>query len=415
MLNFCLYLIVLSAFMPYIIPAWHLSFEYFGVAITTMISFIIILAYPAKRVYVPKILLCLSLLLVLIFILTLVSSLFSASLIQLTKFISGIFNNLKSILIIFSVCVIVSIGKFNILDIIKYSFVLFIFLLVSNTIIILGQYLDIAFFREIMPIFAVSSLINNSPPTYIAAMHLGRYTGVLNVPFTAGSLYIIGIFCFLYLFHINKKINIYKIFILILLFVGGGLSFSKAFLFLGCPLVILYLFIIAREICNITLSIKFLFLFFLLMVIYTLIIHYNNYYHLLGYIKEHSVWNFFLGTRYGSANVIVIKLFNRCFHKNLLLGLGFFPFGSVDSGYIWYYLQAGFLGVGIFVIFELLLLFYAICNFSKNNPASVFLFFSVCYLIFSNVGEPVLIMPHIGIIYIYIITILCMNVSYHSS
>ncbi|EMF0159430.1 hypothetical protein OPR95_001757, partial [Enterococcus hirae] len=68
------------------------------------------------------------------------------------------------------------------------------------------------------------------------ALTNGRYSGIFNQPVESGTIYSIGIFCWYYLSRRKNNIKSFDMITLILLIVGGTMSVSKIFLFIGLPI-----------------------------------------------------------------------------------------------------------------------------------------------------------------------------------
>jgi len=120
--------------------------------------------------------------------------------------------------------------------VIKRTCQLLVLLLALNTLwIFVGFAADVSainrwFWREYADQVSVASL----------AMQNGRYSGIFNQPFEAGIAYSLGIVAWLYLLDRNAwRPGFRTLALLLLLVIGGLLTVSKVFLFLGLPLLAL--------------------------------------------------------------------------------------------------------------------------------------------------------------------------------
>lgn len=82
----------------------------------------------------------------------------------------------------------------------------------------------------------------------LRASEKARLTGIINQPVEAGSLYTVGILLWIYRWRSSEGKELRNILILALLLIGGVLSLSKAFIYVGVLIATIHLIISSRKV-----------------------------------------------------------------------------------------------------------------------------------------------------------------------
>jgi hypothetical protein len=213
----------------------------------------------------------------------------------------------------------------------------------------------------------------------VAAMQNGRYSGVFNQPFEAGIAYTLGVLAWIYIVR-NRKIKSIELISILVLFLGGIFTISKAFIFVGI-LVFSIVFLSIKNLRNqAKLVVPFLIIslptvMFLLRKPWGLGLQY-----FLRFIRvdsyENGALNLFTAGRFGGNNATQTKAFERVitqdssafYHK--VIGNGFGTQAMYDDTSFHFFSVGGIIGI-LFLACILVLLIAKSILFIKRSNFSV--------------------------------------------
>jgi len=258
---------------------------------------------------------------------------------------------------------------------------LFVIILSLNSILILLEFLniDLSVIKQYWIDDYYNSVMYNS-------LNNNRYIGIINQPLEAGYLYSLSFLYYLNYSFLYKKSPIFLINILLLL-IGGILTGSKIFILIGLPLSIIFLIYINRKnfilliglFSTITITI---FLYFLYFTDNSFFI--NTIFSSLFY--SDNLLNTLLGGRLLEDDLV--KMTNTVVQNAPLTGFGFGSTKLMDSGFMEFFYQGGYIGL-IFYLLILIILYRHKFLIKKDKNKR---FYSFLFLLFilSSFGSPVL-------------------------
>ena len=338
-------------------------------------------------------------------------TLFHPQFVSFTKAISHAENYIENIVLSFSIFIsyyISKADKYKFLETFLKSLKILLVLVSINSIvsilILLG--LDIPMERFIGPANSISSSV------WGKSLSMGRINGIFNQPFDAGNMYSLALLSCILLRELGyisyKEFIVYTSFILI----GGILTISKVFLFLGVPLSLL-LYLVLNEKQKIIINILKL----VLLVVFS---------SLLMYVSLYTVEKLWKGSSYllmmFSLENIKMVILERIFggeygindwklvlEDSPIFGEGFAFIEQLDSNYLEYFVEGGlvalmsFISLFIFLAYIFSARIYSTKSLTKRNIL-YFSFFVVILMFLSAFGAPSFTGNRIQVIYTLILT-----------
>ncbi len=222
----------------------------------------------------------------------------------------------------------------------------YVALLCINTLI---SFLSI--FKNMVPLlqYFVGITDINNPNVWLQSNLGGRLTGIFSEPFGSGISYSLGAFLWLYLRKEKRTIGFIEYGMLLLLFIGGLLSISKAFIIGGIPLFLLYAALQGR--LKIFLRFRFLLLLFGCVGVAILVLDkWIGLSFLVGLLNGSSVnlLSTITGTRFSSGGSSVMGYFADVWDRSPIAGFGFGSILVLDNAYLQYFAQGGVIALALY-------------------------------------------------------------------
>lgn len=237
----------------------------------------------------------------------------------------------------------------------------FILMLSINSVIAIISMLvnDISFLQ----MFHTGNIHNGSVSVAYKSFTMGRYTGIFNQPLESGVTYSLGLISWVYIYG-NKKNKIIDYINLMMLIIGGVLSVSKMFIIGGIPISILYYI----STSNFEFKIKpFKILLIPIMILPCIFIlnkwnGLNYFFRLfnLKYIYNEGIFNILTGGRFGSQNATLTSKFKLILNESPVYGFGLASSNGFDNAYLQYLHQGGIIGLIIYLMLILVIVWIGI-------------------------------------------------------
>lgn len=285
----------------------------------------------------------------------------------------------------------------------KFTCVLIICLMAANACIAMANVFGLGL--EVERYF-VRGIGANDVSNWANSVSMGRYNGIFSQSFEAGLGYSVAVLCLGYLLSSDVR-SIFLTLLTIMIFVGGVLSISKVFLFVGLPLSTLYLFFVfpyKRP--------RFLVLFAVLTVLAVSLLRQNLFFwsgldHALRFFSwNHSsqggALEIFTAGRFSSDDAGALHGIFFVLRESPLAGFGFVapPF-SLDSSYTEALWHGGMFSLLILLISFLVILFYAFFRYFRRSRESLFLIFLLVLVVFGALGGPTWLCNRVSVMLIY--------------
>lgn len=243
------------------------------------------------------------------------------------------------------------------------------------------------------------------------ARHMGRYSGVFNQPIEAGVAYSIGLFCWIYLRRVRGARCVPDYGLLYLIFLGGLLTVSKAFVVVGLALAGLYWIWTGRGsqgLWNEALEGG--------AALAVLAGAAGTALQVPRWREVGQIWAlmtgwaqpdalaFYTADRLGKEGTRVQGLFEGVWDEAPILGLGFGAVETLDSGYGEFFVQGGVVALAGYVF--LLLLMGGTGVRRWRRPEGRFLVMLVLLAAFVSVGGPVVTANRAGMAFWVLATLI---------
>lgn len=230
------------------------------------------------------------------------------------------------------------------------------------------------------------------------ALTNGRYSGMFNQPMESGTIYSIGIFCWYYLSRRENNIKSFDMITLILLIVGGIMSVSKIFLFIGLPIFALLMLqskVFYKKLFKI--AVWGVVLIFLAKKIGDLWSGTN--YLLRFFNSSQNLINLVTAGRFGE-NSQQGELFSGVASHNWLVGGGFGFSEVYDSLYFYFFSVAGAIGFIFLAIIMGNLMNMWLLSMKKSiyKEESIMLGLMIILLLAGGFGAPILTLNRVSLI-----------------
>lgn len=362
---------------------------FYPVAIALIISNIL------KQKNINKGLLLLFMILVIMLILAVMSSLLNNR--PMGDIVKGLKNMIDPILV-------VSLFMFEINDNLLES---------PNLVVLFSKYLSRLLLLNTIWIFVTMffnvSLINQYfwgglDTVATRALGNGRYSGIFNQPMESGTAYSLGIIFWDGCLKENKRIKIVNIIELLAILIGGILSVSKVFIFVGLPLFIIKL-VLQRF--NLKKFVGYTFIFGLFIVLFNYLSKFwSGTSYLFRFFKTNSNQTFLNTITAGrlGGDSQQMRLFKEIYQENPLFGKGFGYSAVYDSLYFYFFSIIGIIGI-IFLI-VLFIKLSKDCYLIKNKERRIYLMSLILLLVIGGVGAPILVLNRVNILF-YVSICIC--------
>jgi hypothetical protein len=267
---------------------------------------------------------------------------------------------------------------------------LVMFLLAANSIVcILSLFIDMA---PVMRHF-VQLLDASNPSTWQQSSTGGRFTGVFSEPALSGFCYSLGVLLWMYTVHKEPRpISSGRYVLLLLLFAGGVLSISKAFILGGIPLFFIYAYMVrelkvlaTRRLLALVVVAGFIGSYLVsrwvglnfLLELFT------------GRSSLSSYIYLFTGTRFSPSGSTVMDLFAYAWSQSPLIGLGFGSAVILDNAFLEYFVQGGIVALLLYVMLIVRLGFTGYVEHARSDEG-LFLLFMAIYVVGAGMGGPII-------------------------
>lgn len=238
----------------------------------------------------------------------------------------------------------------------------------------------------------------------LRALTNGRYSGIFNQPMEAGTIYSIGLFCWYYLLKIKKQLKIGDFLALMFLTLGGLLSVSKVFLFIGFPMFLLVM-LINKTFYRHFIKVLSCTILFAIITLQLLVVWKGGEYLLRFWKPEQNLTRLVTAGRFGENSQQKL-LFNSVIEHNYLLGGGYGFSNVYDSLYFYFFSIGGIVGL-ILLLILYLSFFKQIINQLKNSRnETIILLLLFFFIIMTGFGAPVLVLNRVDIVLWLLITII---------
>ena len=241
---------------------------------------------------------------------------------------------------------------------------------------------------------------------------LGRYPGIFNQPFESGLAHSLGLFAWVYLFADYSKSRFLYSFLFLGVCIGGFLSISKVFLFIGLPLAGFYWLWSGVNQKKLWLMVSAPF--FLWGAGCLLMPHWDGLDRLLGYMNMSSLDNgqsyvsYYSSGRLDKNESGVFPLFIKAWQEAPFWGFGFGAWeGPLDNAYIEFFYQGGLIGLLVYILILFLILLLAIRGLRHKVSEGKFVLIVFLLIITAGIGAPVLTINR-GSIFLWVLLVLAM-------
>lgn len=342
-----------------------------------------------------------------------------------TAFISDLENMLQPVALIFLMLFLIDFNsrnkiKTNYNELLIYLTQLYVTLISIHTLLVIAQY----FFDLWDVLNYFNGATSESAIEYGAgfgsiaereATSGGRLIGIFSLPVQSGIAYSVGLLCWIFLASTARarKIIPADILKLVLIFVGGTLSFSKVFVIGGYFLFLLYS-ITSRLVIRPSLIKKIplivacgVGLYFYIFQEWFLKFQNFSYLFFSSNSSDNIILHYTAGRIGGETHVT--KFLQILMHKSPIVGMGFGSQFEVnlpyDNGYLEFVFPAGLLGGIAFGFIIIILISKAFFLIIKDKKEGQLLLYLVILILGGSLGGTVLLVNRISII-IWLIIIL---------
>ena len=243
---------------------------------------------------------------------------------------------------------------------------------------------------------------------------MGRFIGIFNQPFEAGVAYSLAAIGIIYIVNKKKKFSTLLVILLILVTIGGLLTVSKVFVIGGILLVLIYL-IWTKKILKIF-SLRLILA--ISTTVYLVVINIQNWQG-FWYLKRlftsdmisyDTAINPLTSGRYssGSSN---FSTFNNILNDSPIFGYGIVnPNVTIDNGLLYYFFHGGFIGLLLYIGILISILFIAILGIVNKRMEGKFLLLIFLLIIGSDLGAPTAIINRSSIfLWVLVYLGICIN------
>ena len=225
------------------------------------------------------------------------------------------------------------------------------------------------------------------------AVSMSRYLGIFNQPIESGLTYSLGLFSWVYFTQKSKNISIINYLMLFGLLLGGILSVSKVFIFIGIPLFFIYL-ILERKFKYI---INWRFIVSSILIIAVIKMTYKawegfSYFTRLFNISGKSISELiqlYTAGRFGTDYSLVKYLFIYVWEKSPFYGLGFAAKTTLDNAFLEFFLQGGLVALFGYLFILAVIGLVGLSQYRRNKEGRFVLILFI-FITISGIGAPVI-------------------------
>lgn len=408
-----LYLVILSAFGPYIFPSVGIRLD--QLIIYGLFLFLLLsnnLKFPRDNLSLSIIFLLFAL-----FLFPFFSAIKPTYVIANSLLLAQIENYLQPAIIFLIFFSLLPSNKKEIEEVLQFGLELILWLLSFNTI--LSIYIFFNPDTALIQIFTGSKIIGDFggySDVTLAELNLtaGKFAGVFNQTFIVGFVYSLGLLIWSYLYKNVKEQNLKKIIFLIFILIGGIMSFSKVFMVIGAPLFLLFIGFKRALILFFTIFALFSIMLLNNPQLIELISNYEGLKYVYRLLTGFSgnFLNIFTSGRIGSDSAIIEGII-LVLNTKPLFGFGY---GSIETSDLSFYeiiSLGGLMGLlaYTFLLFILLIPVYKLK--SLRDKYFYILFFLLT--IISSLAAPIFTANRVSILIWFIIVITCVRIKRFSS
>lgn len=396
-----LYLIILSSFGPYIFPSLGIRLDQliiYGIFLFLLLSGS--LKFPRENTSVSILFLLLAL-----FMFPFIGAINPEYVVSNSLLLAQIENYLQPIIIFLIFFSLLPSNKQEIEVILRFGLELILWLLSLNTIFSIYIFLNPD--TTLINIFTGSKIIGDFggySDVTLAELNLttGKFAGVFNQTFIVGFVYSLGLLIWVYLYKNNQEYSLKNPIFLILILIGGVMSFSKVFLVIGAPLFLIFL----------GFKRSLIFFIFIIFALFSMLLIYPNLFELVSDYKAMNYifrlltgfsgdfLNIYTSSRLGSDSAVIEGIIYIISSKPLF-GFGY---GSIETSDFSFYEIVSLGGLmGLFAYtFLLLILITPIFNLRSFRDKYFYgLFLSLTYI--SSLAAPIFTANRVSILIWFII------------
>tara|TARA_B100000579_G_scaffold438023_1_gene471011 strand:+ start:18102 stop:19370 length:1269 start_codon:yes stop_codon:yes gene_type:complete len=396
-----LYLLLIGAFGPYLIPSIGIRLDHLFIYGIFGILALHNRIYLSKN---PSILFMFTLLLIL-FLSPFFNSINPLNVISNTLFISQIENYLQPIIIFLIFSSLCPKNIFELDDVFQSGLKLVLWLVALNTIF--SIYILFNPETSLVRIFSGSKVIGDfggfSGVTN-AELNLttGKFAGIFSQTYIVGFIYSFALLGWAYIYKNNNSQNIKKFLLVLLIGIGGVMSFSKIFLIIGMPLFMI--FIGFKR--TIYLSMPIITIFIIMISINSTIIEIIRDYEAMKYIYRlifgfsNDFLNIFTSGRFADGSLIIPGII-KVLSANTFFGLGY---GSIETSDFSFFEIISLGGLVNLIAYSCLLIFLTMPIFFLESLKDKYFYSFFIFLSFiSSIAAPILTANRISIVIWFVI------------
>ena len=396
-----LYLVILSAFGPYVFPSIGIRLD--QVIIYGLFLFLLLsnnLKFPRDNLSLSIIFLLFAL-----FLFPFISAINPVYVVANSLLLAQIENYLQPIIIFLIFSSLLPSSKKEIEEILQYGFELILWLLSFNTIFSIYIFLNPD--TALIHIFTGSKIIGDFggySNVTLAELNLttGKFAGVFNQTFIVGFIYSLGLLIWGYLYKNNKEYHFKKALFLILILIGGVMSFSKVFLVIGTPLFFIFLGLKMSLIFFITILFTVLLMFSINPNLFELVSEYKAMTYIFRLITGLSgdFLTIFTSSRLGSDSAVIEGIIYILSNKPLF-GFGYGSIETSDFSFYEIVSLGGLMGLLAYTCL-LLILITPIYNLSSLRDKYFYGFF-ISLTFIASLAAPIFTANRVSILIWFII------------
>lgn len=327
--------------------------------------------------------------------------------------LAGFENYFHTIALVFVLAVSVkkNIGYVNEQLLVKMGYILIILMCINAFIALSSAMFGVLPFLQ----YFVSADLGAGESRFEITAEGGRFTGIFDVPATAGAAYSLALLMWAYINRRSQRHSIVNYMLGGVLIVGGTITISKIFIFGGIPLFFIYWMWPGRA--NARFTIKLL---LVLTAIVVSVVVFSELWVGLGVIDDLFISNrnttpfelffHFLKIRYGTTEEAVIGgIFNYIWDTAPVSGLGFSYYGVADSAYLLYFMEGGMVSLALYLGLIISLIYIGLENWYRGHEIGRFLTILGVFILIAGVGAPIITMARTDTI-LWIMVILALGV-----
>ncbi len=291
-------------------------------------------------------------------------------------------------------------------ELISSSLFLCLVMLSLNTFLVLGS-----LFFDLWPLIKILSGQSAIPmmesKVWLRTINAGRPVGVFNMPFESGLAYSLGLLLYVYMAansHRRPR-KFFRAILVALVIVGGWMSGSKVFLFLGIPLSLMYLLVWwifyekrkgVQLISSIVALVMLLFVFFALTSFQEVGLMSSLF--KTDYLQEKPALQVISGGRFGKNTQTKIEMHFLEAWDQRYFGQGIPLNYAVDNAYLQMFAYGGFTTLFLYFLWLALPVIFSLQVLKYKPGESLLIIMLVALAVGSGMGAPVLQINRVSIL-----------------